>query len=224
MFATMKTFFALATLVIAATARPTTCDGEHSDTTTTVTVTVTAPAGSYTHGSHHNGGGHGTDSVYAPPATVTVTTTPTAASHAPHVTSDPTAVSPASPGATGSSGSGWGSGSGSSGSESGKSSTCSTGPVHCCNTVQPANQLGVADQNLLFSAFKGDFLDGLGLTNATIQNVNTPVGLTCSPITALGVGSGSSCNAQTVCCDHNSFSTSLVYCYVFCCDADFGLA
>ncbi|KAI0750516.1 fungal hydrophobin-domain-containing protein [Fomes fomentarius] len=42
---------------------------------------------------------------------------------------------------------------------------------------------------------------GLGIT---VQDVNALVGLTCTPITVIGVGSGSSCSANTVCCDDTS--------------------
>ena len=38
-----------------------------------------------------------------------------------------------------------------------------------------------------------------------IQDVNVIVGLTCSPLSVIGVG-GSSCNTQTVCCENDSFS------------------
>ncbi|KAJ3987034.1 hydrophobin 2 [Lentinula detonsa] len=41
---------------------------------------------------------------------------------------------------------------------------------------------------------------------AILSNVNALVGLTCSPITGVGV-SGSSCSAQAVCCDDNSHGT-----------------
>ncbi|KAI0048150.1 fungal hydrophobin [Auriscalpium vulgare] len=53
------------------------------------------------------------------------------------------------------------------------SGPCSTGPVQCCNSVQP--------------------------------NLDVIVGITCSPITVIGVG-GDSCTQQTVCCENNNFS------------------
>ncbi|KAF6763863.1 fungal hydrophobin [Ephemerocybe angulata] len=37
------------------------------------------------------------------------------------------------------------------------------------------------------------------------QTTNSTVGLTCSPLTAVGV-SGTSCSGQTVCCNNNNFT------------------
>ena len=54
--------------------------------------------------------------------------------------------------------------------------TCSTGPIQCCNTVEKASDPTVAKM-----------LGGLGVV---VQDVTTPIGLTCSPITVVGVGSG----------------------------------
>ena len=53
--------------------------------------------------------------------------------------------------------------------------TCSTGPIQCCNSVQSASDPATA---LL-----------LGLLGIVVQGVNVDVGLTCSPITVIGVGS-----------------------------------
>ncbi|KAI0737146.1 hydrophobin [Daedaleopsis nitida] len=69
--------------------------------------------------------------------------------------------------------------------------SCSTGAIQCCDSVQPASSKAVAP-----------ILAGLGVV---IQDVNALVGLTCSPINVVGVGSGNSCSANTVCCDNNSF-------------------
>ena len=44
-------------------------------------------------------------------------------------------------------------------------------------------------------------LKGLGIV---VQDVDALVGLTCDPITVIGVGSGSSCSANAVCCEDNS--------------------
>ncbi|TCD65152.1 hypothetical protein EIP91_003045 [Steccherinum ochraceum] len=46
----------------------------------------------------------------------------------------------------------------------------------------------------------------LGLLGIVLQDLNVPVGLTCDPISVLGIGSSSACSAQTVCCEDNSFS------------------
>ncbi|KDQ62772.1 hypothetical protein JAAARDRAFT_203825 [Jaapia argillacea MUCL 33604] len=69
-------------------------------------------------------------------------------------------------------------------------SSCTTGPIQCCNSVEAANSPAAAG-----------ILASLGIV---VQDVTALVGLTCSPITAVGVGSGSSCSASPVCCTDNS--------------------
>ncbi len=54
--------------------------------------------------------------------------------------------------------------------------SCSTGPVQCCNSVVPAKDASAAG---LF-----------GLLGVVIQDLTVDVGLTCSPITVIGVGGG----------------------------------
>ncbi|KAL0576638.1 hypothetical protein V5O48_005338 [Marasmius crinis-equi] len=71
------------------------------------------------------------------------------------------------------------------------SSTCSSGPVQCCNSVQDASNPTV--QGLL------------GLLGVAVSSVTAQVGVTCSPISVLGAG-GNSCASQTVCCENNSFN------------------
>ncbi|KAJ3785575.1 hydrophobin 2 [Lentinula aff. detonsa] len=71
-------------------------------------------------------------------------------------------------------------------------SSCTTGPIQCCNTVESANSASAAAL--------------LGVLGIVVQDVNALVGLDCSPITGVGV-SGSSCSAQAVCCDDNSHGT-----------------
>ncbi|KAJ3861746.1 MAG: hydrophobin 2 [Lentinula lateritia] len=68
-------------------------------------------------------------------------------------------------------------------------SSCSTGPIQCCNSVQ--------------SASSDPITTILGLLGIVLQDLNVDVGLTCSPITVIGA-SGSSCSAQAVCCEDNS--------------------
>ncbi|KAK7036698.1 hypothetical protein VNI00_011363 [Paramarasmius palmivorus] len=70
-------------------------------------------------------------------------------------------------------------------------SQCSTGPIQCCNSVKAANDPSIAT-----------VLSGVGVN---VQDITGQVGLTCSPITVIGV-SGNSCNAQTVCCENNNFN------------------
>lgn len=55
--------------------------------------------------------------------------------------------------------------------------TCSTGSLQCCNTVEAASSSGV-----------GIILALLGIV---LESLDVIVGLTCSPITIIGVGGGS---------------------------------
>ncbi|KAJ3501302.1 hypothetical protein NLJ89_g9398 [Agrocybe chaxingu] len=48
--------------------------------------------------------------------------------------------------------------------------------------------------------------DALSLVGVAVQDVTALVGLECSPITAIGVGSGASCSTSPVCCDKNFFN------------------
>jgi len=73
---------------------------------------------------------------------------------------------------------------------SGISGSCNTGPVQCCNSVTHAN-----------NAVAG-LLEGiLGI----VVPANTAVGVTCSPLSAVGLG-GNSCSSQPVCCENNHFN------------------
>ncbi|TFK87824.1 fungal hydrophobin [Polyporus arcularius HHB13444] len=68
-------------------------------------------------------------------------------------------------------------------------SSCSTGPIQCCNSVQKASDPGLSGI--------------LGLLGIVVQDLTTDVGLTCSPITVIGAGEGE-CSANAVCCQDNS--------------------
>jgi hypothetical protein len=70
------------------------------------------------------------------------------------------------------------------------SNQCNTGTLQCCNSVQAADSPTVSTL--------------LGLLGIAVGDVTALVGVTCSPITVIGVGS-SSCSAQPVCCTNNSF-------------------
>ncbi|KAK0200366.1 hydrophobin-251 [Desarmillaria ectypa] len=69
-------------------------------------------------------------------------------------------------------------------------SQCNTGDIQCCNSMQSASNPGVAT-----------LLGLLGL----VLDPNTNVGVTCSPITVIGV-SGTNCASQPVCCENNNFN------------------
>ncbi|KAJ3853285.1 hydrophobin 2 [Lentinula lateritia] len=67
--------------------------------------------------------------------------------------------------------------------------SCSTGPIQCCDSLQQSTDPGVAGL--------------LGLLGIVLQGVDVLVGLTCSPITIIGLENGG-CSAQAVCCEDNS--------------------
>ncbi|TFK43774.1 fungal hydrophobin [Crucibulum laeve] len=69
-------------------------------------------------------------------------------------------------------------------------SQCATGPIQCCKSVEPATSAAVSK--------------ALGLLGIVVQDVTALVGLTCDPISVIGVGGGA-CSAQSVCCENNSF-------------------
>ncbi|KAJ3572060.1 hypothetical protein NP233_g3337 [Leucocoprinus birnbaumii] len=70
-------------------------------------------------------------------------------------------------------------------------SQCNTGDLQCCNSVQAASSNAVG---LL-----------LGLLGVVLSDLTALVGITCSPLSVIGVG-GNSCSAQPVCCQNNSFN------------------
>ncbi|KAK7037488.1 sc3 hydrophobin [Paramarasmius palmivorus] len=70
-------------------------------------------------------------------------------------------------------------------------SQCNTGPIQCCNNVQKASDPSAAAL--------------LGLLGVVLQDLNVLVGITCTPISVIGIG-GNSCNAQPVCCTNNNFN------------------
>ncbi|PBK98606.1 hydrophobin-251, partial [Armillaria gallica] len=75
------------------------------------------------------------------------------------------------------------------GSEGGNS--CTTGPVQCCSSVE----------NVSMAAHVFGVIERRGYDIANLVDS----GVTCSPISVIGVG-GNSCSAQTVCCENNSFN------------------
>ncbi|KAF9443405.1 hydrophobin [Macrolepiota fuliginosa MF-IS2] len=69
---------------------------------------------------------------------------------------------------------------------------CNVGSLQCCKQVQKPADKSVQNQ-----------LDLAGLAAGTLNGL---VGVQCSPITGLGIGAGSNCNADPVCCTGNSFN------------------
>ncbi|KAF9007183.1 fungal hydrophobin-domain-containing protein [Cyathus striatus] len=68
---------------------------------------------------------------------------------------------------------------------------CTTGSLQCCSSVQSASSSIVSTL--------------LGLLGIDLSGVTAQVGVTCSPISVVGVG-GNSCTAQPACCTDNSFN------------------
>ncbi|KAL1940962.1 hypothetical protein VTO73DRAFT_7598 [Trametes versicolor] len=72
-------------------------------------------------------------------------------------------------------------------------SSCSTGPIQCCDSVQKADSTAATSI--------------LGSIGVVVQDVNALVGLNCSPISVVSVGAGNACSAEAVCCEDNSHGT-----------------
>ncbi|KAH8823191.1 hydrophobin-251 [Flagelloscypha sp. PMI_526] len=68
---------------------------------------------------------------------------------------------------------------------------CNTGPVQCCNSMSKAGDEGTTK-----------ILHSLNIKDVA---KDITVGLTCSPVNVIGIGSNS-CNAQPVCCENNNFN------------------
>ncbi|KAH7910899.1 hydrophobin [Hygrophoropsis aurantiaca] len=77
-------------------------------------------------------------------------------------------------------------------SPSGTPSQCNTGPVQCCDSTHDAKDEKVSG-----------LLGFLGIDTGSIVG---SVGLGCSPISVVGVGSASTCNQEPVCCSNNTFN------------------
>jgi len=73
-------------------------------------------------------------------------------------------------------------------------SQCNVSNQQCCNSLQSSSDSLVS---LL-----------LGLLGVVLDGVTAEVGLTCSPLNIIGV-TGTSCSAQPVCCENNSFSNAV---------------
>ncbi|KIK06298.1 hypothetical protein K443DRAFT_290493 [Laccaria amethystina LaAM-08-1] len=73
--------------------------------------------------------------------------------------------------------------------------SCNTGTMHCCNSVTSSN-----------SQIAGTFA---GLLDIVLPH-NTAVGITCSPLSAAGLGHGGTCTQQPVCCTGNNYSGLVV--------------
>ncbi|KAH7919200.1 fungal hydrophobin [Leucogyrophana mollusca] len=73
-----------------------------------------------------------------------------------------------------------------------QSSECDTGSLSCCNSVQAADSSAVTSL--------------LGLLGLVLGDLTGNVGLGCSPITAVGTGSGATCTQEPVCCTNDYYN------------------
>lgn len=76
---------------------------------------------------------------------------------------------------------------------SGSGAACTSGTVQCCDSTESASDLSPSTVTLF------------GLLGVVVSDLTANVGVTCSPISVIGVG-GTSCSSQTVCCENNSFN------------------
>ncbi|RDX54524.1 fungal hydrophobin [Polyporus arcularius HHB13444] len=67
--------------------------------------------------------------------------------------------------------------------------SCNTGEVQCCNSVHETNESAISVL--------------LGLVGVDVGSITGQVGLQCSGLSAVGVGSNS-CSSNTVCCQNNN--------------------
>ncbi|KAF9533684.1 hydrophobin [Crepidotus variabilis] len=72
----------------------------------------------------------------------------------------------------------------------GISNSCDTGPVQCCDSLYKSDS---AEFNVIKQ-----------LVGANVP-IGALVGSQCSPLSIIGVGGGSSCKSEPVCCDDNKF-------------------
>ncbi|TFK87818.1 fungal hydrophobin [Polyporus arcularius HHB13444] len=69
---------------------------------------------------------------------------------------------------------------------------CTTGPIQCCESTKEVTD-----------PIAQSLLNSIGIV---VKGADVLVGIICSPITVIGVGSGE-CSANAVCCENNSFGS-----------------
>lgn len=69
-----------------------------------------------------------------------------------------------------------------------RQSSCSSGSVQCCDSTISSSS---AQAGLL-----------AGLLGIVLGDLTGLIGLTCSPINVIGIGSGNACSSNTVCCSN----------------------
>ncbi|KAF4610017.1 hypothetical protein D9613_010527 [Agrocybe pediades] len=74
--------------------------------------------------------------------------------------------------------------------------SCATGEFQCCDQIFDSD------------SEQGNWL--AGLIGATVGAVTAQVGVSCVPVTVIGVGSGGQCQNQPVCCTQNPMNGLIV--------------
>nr|AAY97884.1 hydrophobin 1 [Phlebiopsis gigantea]ACM89291.1 hydrophobin [Phlebiopsis gigantea] len=69
-----------------------------------------------------------------------------------------------------------------------QSGSCDTGSLQCCDSTITSTS---ASSNIL-----------LGLLGVVVGDLTGLVGLNCSPLSIIGIGSGNACTASPVCCSN----------------------
>ncbi len=93
-------------------------------------------------------------------------------------------------------------------------SSCSTGDLKCCNSVKSVSSESrtslwfVLTEMLPTQASDPSTAALLGLLGIAAQGVTGQVGLTCSPVTVIGLANGA-CSAKAVCCQDNSHVSTI---------------
>ncbi|KAF8149337.1 fungal hydrophobin [Crassisporium funariophilum] len=88
--------------------------------------------------------------------------------------------------------------------------SCNTGSVQCCMPLFLRCYLETADffltGNSVHEANSDYFQTYLGLVGIVTGPLTGQAGITCTPVTVIGVGSGASCSSQPVCCSDNTYN------------------
>ena len=85
---------------------------------------------------------------------------------------------------------------------------CNTGDIQCCEQVQ---SVSYQFEFQLFHALigapqasSGGASELLGLLGIVLSDLDVLLGINCTPINIIGLGSGASCTASPVCCSNNA--------------------
>ena len=99
------------------------------------------------------------------------------------------------------------------GQSGGGGSRCNTGSIQCCQSTETVSLAVKNSPTRLQSTYhaQASSVTGaalLGLLGIVVQDVNVLLGIDCSPINVVGVGSSDSCSTSQVCCEDNSHVSS----------------